>query len=101
MVLNFRADSSRAERSGATAAWSTCKQMKSMTMVKMVKNMKVGSGSWWATYMSLTYLSYSDIPTFRHRMRHWVSGDGVLLALDALLWALVGSWGLLIEGWTE
>ena len=47
----------------------------------------------------IPYLSSANYSEFRSRMKYFLRGPGSYLAMDALLWTLVGSWGLLIEGW--
>ena len=47
----------------------------------------------------IPYLSSVNQSEFRSRMKYFLQEAGSSSAMDALLWNLIGSWGLLIESW--
>ena len=49
----------------------------------------------------LPHLSSAGVSSFHSRMKYYLRGAGSTSAMDALLWTLVGSWGLLIDDWPD
>ena len=47
----------------------------------------------------ISYPSSVNHSEFRSRVKYFLRGPGSASAMDALLWTLIGSWGLLIEDW--